>query len=180
MKKIYRITLFLLIAISIVSCGSDDDSSSSTSGVLRIGDSEYSLRAGVIEDFGTFDGDLYNFDITLVSSNISTVDGELTTDETLVNFIYFELFTSTELDLEVGVYNLVDNFGDIADKTFVYAEVAENFNSTLDEENGTFAELTSGSINVISNGPTYEFEFNGEDTQGRVISGTYRGSLSGF
>jgi hypothetical protein len=77
MKKVLlfmMITSFLIIS----GCNNDDDNNTTVqqNSFLKIGDNEYELKAGLIEDYGLYEPGLYNFDITLISSNVVEVDGE--------------------------------------------------------------------------------------------------------
>jgi len=175
MKRFY----FIFAFVFLVACSNDDDNinTSSPNNFLKLDDAEIELKAGVIEDFGLYETNLYNFDITLINSNLVEVDGELTTEEPIITGIYFELFTNSENDLSTGTYNLVD-VNDISNQTFAFAEVAENVDTTSINETGLFTELVSGTLEVLSNAPDYEIEFSGIDSSGRTISGYYKGDLS--
>lgn len=102
--------LVLLVSISLVSfsCDSDDDSGnggSSADSKLIFGDTEYQLKAGTIENYGDYyvDG-VFNFDIALLSSEISIVDGYTEPTDAVYSGVYFELFTLSEDDIAEGVY----------------------------------------------------------------------------
>jgi len=178
MKKINLVFICFAIALATLSCSSDDDGDVlNNSGVLSLGETEIQLRAGVIQDFGSFNDNLYNFDITLISSDINTSQSEPFPSDNVISGIYFELFSTNPDDLAVGDYTQVD-FENISNQTFEYAEVFLNLDVSLDEENGEFFELTSGSLTVISNAPVYEIEFSGTDSEGREISGNYSGTLT--
>jgi hypothetical protein len=171
--------LFILALLLLVACSNDDDNNNGNpqNNVLRIADVEFELKAGVIEDFGLYEADLYNFDIVLINSNIIEVGGEPFPEEQFVTGIYFELFTNSEDDLTTGTYNLVDS-DEISNQTFEFAEIVENVDVTSNEETGQYTELVSGTLEVLSNAPVYEFEFSGIDSSGRNISGYYKGDLS--
>lgn len=177
MRKLVYLGLSCFMVL-IAGCSNDDDNNNSVEqeNVLRIGDTEYELKSGVIEDYGNYEGNIFNFDITLISSAVSFVDGELVPDDQFISGIYFELFTNSQNDLSTGIYNKV-NFENIGQQTFEYAEIAENIEFNNEDETGTFSELTQGSIEVLSNGPEYELEFSGVNDLGQSISGYYKGSL---
>ncbi|WP_179339377.1 hypothetical protein [Winogradskyella ludwigii] len=171
--------LVLLVSMSLISfsCGSDDDgdggSSASSDSVLIFGDAEYQLESGTIEDYGEYSDGVYNFDIVLVTSDISTINGETEAVDDTYTGIYFELFTSNSGDLEEGVYTLGDN---IEAGSFVYANI---FVESSSDEYTSF-DIDSGTFTVLEDGSTYEFEFEGTVSNGTSFSGYYRGSLLSF
>lgn len=177
MKKIPYL-LFVAFVLTLSACSNDDDNPDVNlqENFLKIGDTEYVLKAGSIEDFGLYQSGLYNFDITLITSTVTNVGGEFVPQDQIISGIYFELYTNTENDLSEGTYSKVD-FEDIGHQTFEYAEIAEGVDASTEDETGTFTELIQGSIEVISNGPEYEFQFSGVDNLGQNISGYYKGSL---
>jgi hypothetical protein len=176
MKKISQL-LFMALMVVFSACSDDDDNNNpAQNNILNIGDNEYELKAGSIEDYGLYSNNLYNFDIVLATSNVTIVDGEIIPQDQILSGIYFELFTNAENDLSTGTYNLVD-FQNIANQTFEICDIYENVDVTLEEENGSLSELVSGTFSVLSNGPEYEFEFSGVDNLGQNITGYYKGNL---
>ncbi|RRO15926.1 hypothetical protein [Flavobacteriaceae bacterium 14752] len=177
MKKIDLLLMCFVIALVSISCSSDDDANvaAETNNFLKIGGTEYELRAGAIENFGSFNN-LTNFDITLVDTNIVIVNGQPVPENNIVNLINFELFTDSNQDLLEGEYPLVD-FSEITGQSFEYAAILENIDISSETEVDEPPFLVEGSLQVISNGPEYEIEFSGVDNLGRQISGFYKGSL---
>ena len=179
MKKVYLVFLSFTVALLTLSCSGDDDGDvvNNSSNDVKVGDIEFELKAGVIEDFGSFNNDLYNFDITLISSDVDTSQSVPSPTEDIISGIYFELFSTNSDDLAVGEYSLV-NYEDISNQTFEYADVFLDVDVSQDEVDGDISRLTSGNLTVISNAPVYEIEFSGVDSEGREISGNYKGMLS--
>ncbi len=177
MKKINLLYSVFFLALVSFSCSSDDDANvaEENNNFLKVGNAEYELKAGAIENFGTFNN-ITNFDITLVDTNIVIVNGQPVPENNIVNFINFELFTDSSQDLIEGEYPLVD-FSEITGQTFEYAAILENIDITSETEIDEPPFLVEGSLQVISNGPEYEIEFSGVDNLGREISGYYKGSL---
>ena len=156
------------------SCGSDDDGGSSSNNVLIYDGTEFELKAGVIENYGDYYTDgVYNFDVSLLSSEITIGDDEITPNDDIISGVYFELFTDNSSDLEIGTYTFGSTY---AVNTYDSAEIY--INSTDGGYNGF--EVTSGSFTVLDNGSTYEFEFAGTAEGGESFSGYYRGSLEAF
>jgi len=174
MKKI----LFILTLGFLVGCSNDDDNNAGNSqnNFIKIDNVEYELEAGLIEDYGLYQAGLYNFDVVLISSDVTNVGGELVPNDQFISGIVFELYTASENDLSIGTYNLVDS-DNISDQTFEYAEVVENLDVTSENDEGAFSVLVSGTLEVLSNAPVYEFEFSGTDSNGKSISGYYKGDL---
>ncbi len=171
--------LFVVLSTSLLSgCSNDDDNNASESNnnFLKIGNSEYELKAGSVENYGEYQAGIYNFDIVLISTAVNLVNGEFVPEDQVFSGIYFELFTSDQGDLAVGTYTQVP-FEDIDAQTFEYSEVIQDAEIDNEDETGIFSELVQGSIDVIKNGPEYEFEFSGVDDLGRSISGYYKGTL---
>lgn len=170
--------LFLLVSIALVSfsCGNDDDDGGSTnggSGVLVFGDTEYQLKAGIIEDYGEYYDGVFNFDISLVSSTLTIIDGEAIPNDNTFSGVYFELFTTNSQDLAEGVYTFGNN---VEAGAYNYAEVI--IDATIESYNDF--EINSGTFTVLDDGSSYEFEFEGTVSNGTSFSGYYEGALTEF
>ncbi len=178
MKKFNLLLMCFSLTLANLSCSSDDDANVAveTNNFLKIDSTEFELKAGAIQNFGSFNN-LTNFDITLIDSNIITVDGQPIPENNIVNFINFELFTDSSQDLAEGEYVLVD-FADVTAQTFVSAAILEDVDISSETEIDEPPFLVEGSLQVISNGPEYEVEFSGVDNLGREISGFYKGSFT--
>ena len=159
--------------------------------VLKVGNSEYEISNGIIENFGLDDGsygscDKYSghlHELTLYSS-----EGSLDSNGNLIGNgreIYFVLFSSTYNSLDVGTYTFddMDLYYDyntnecIEDHTFQI----QTFNSgdyQINRENNNLLNFSSGSIIVSKTENTYTITFEGDDTNNTDISFFYKGSLS--
>ncbi|MDT0295221.1 hypothetical protein ACFQ3R_03090 [Mesonia ostreae] len=174
MKKVKIFLVLAFVSLSIISCNKDDDNdSSSSSNFLKVGDSEYTLKAGVIEDYGSFSTGVYNFDVLLTTSKLTTIAGEVLPQDEIFSGIYFELFTANENNLEEGVYNFSTS-GEA--NTFEYGDII--IDATIGESEPTYYEITGGSFEVLDNGNTYNLKFEGMMENGQSFSGAYRGSLT--
>jgi len=174
MKNLKTILIVAFVSLAIISCNKDDDGGSSSSNSMKLGAKNYQLKAGVLENYGEFETGVYNFDVTLVDSEIANVDGEILPTEETFNGIYFELFTSNSNNLDEGVYQFSTS-GNA--NTFEFAGIIVN-GSLDEEEEATFYEISSGSFEVLDNGNSYKFEFEGKTTDGQDFSGSYKGSLA--
>ena len=106
-KLIPNTLLIAFTSILLISCSSDDDqpATEEIQNFLKVGDQEFELKSGIIEDFGSYQ-DLYNFDISLYSIETRVENNEIVpiNDPEMVSAIYFELFTDNPDDLNVGSY----------------------------------------------------------------------------
>ncbi len=173
MKNLKLFVLLLSVGLMSYSCKNDDDGgSSSGSGVVIYGDTEIQLKSGVIMDYGEYMDGIYNFDITLVDTQVRTVDGYPFPTEDVFSGVYFELFTSNVSDLQVGTYN----FGSADAGGYEYAEVY--INATIEQDEGI--SINSGSFSVLDNGSSYELEFEGTTSDGTAFSGSFSGPLRAY
>jgi len=172
--------LLLSLAFVLISCSNDDENNNEnpnlTDNFLTIGSTNYELKGGSIEDYGEYEAGIFNFDIVLITTSVNFIGGEFMPEDQVYSGIYFELFTDNQGDLAVGTYTQVA-LEDIGAQTFEYSEIAQNVEFEDEDDSGIFSELVEGSIDIISNGPEYELEFNGVDDLGRTISGYYKGTL---
>ncbi len=134
MKKISFLFMCFVLILTSMSCSSDDDNNVIQDGnnFLKIGNAEFELKAGAIENYGSFNN-LTNFDITLLDSNLTTVDGEPIPENNIVNLINFEVYTDSNQDLAEGEYALVD-FADITAQTFTSAAILEDVDVNSETE----------------------------------------------
>lgn len=177
MKRIPYLLLILLVVL-ISACSDDDDNSNinQQENFLKIGNQEYELKAGIIEDIGLYQDEIYSFDITLINANLISIGGEVIPDQQTITAILFELFTDSAEGLKIGQYDFVD-FADIGPQTFEYAVFVENVNINSDIEEQIENFIVSGTLNVLSVSPEYEFEFEGLDNQGQEVTFYYKGNL---
>ena len=110
--------------------------------------------------------------ITLVDTDVTTVDGYPYPTEDVFSGVYFELFTSNASDLHVGTYD----FGSADAGGYEYAEVY--INATIEQDEGI--TINSGSFSVLDNGSSYELEFEGTTSDGTAFTGSFSGSLLAY
>ena len=175
MKNFKTLLVLAFISLTIISCNKDDDgdSGSSSSNFLKVGNKEYKLKAGVIEDYGSVSTGVFNFDVSLTTSSLTTVGGQVLPTDEIFSGIYFELYTSNENNLEKGVYNFSTSG---AANTFEYGDII--IDATLGENEPIYYEISSGSFDVMDNGNTYNLKFQGQTADGQNFSGAYKGSLT--
>ena len=179
MKKINLVFVFFTLMLTALSCSSDDDGDvvAAVSGSLKVGDTEYELKAGIIENYGSIGDNLYNFDLSFVDTNITIVNDEPVPENNVLTLINFELFTNNPNNITEGEYFLSESIN-ITNQTFAYVAILENIdiNSDIEIEEPPF--FVEGSLQVLSNGPIYEIEFTGTDNLGREINGNFSGPMT--
>ncbi len=127
---------FVFCAIALGSCKKDDDTPKKNH--FKVGSTEYELATGAIENYGLWDedGDVYNIDLNLFSSNIIISQDEYGymdvsgTGQTL----YFEMLTTNGTSLDNGEY-IFDTISPYPAGTFDYADYAINLSDSTGEAN---------------------------------------------
>ena len=174
MKKtgLLLIGTLLMMGASMVSCDKDDDKEFENK--VTYEGTEYELNDGYLEYYGVWGDSTYNFDITLVSSDVdyNVVSGIPTGTG---NIIYFELFSSSSTELVPGTY-VFDPDGTSEANTFDEGNFALNFNFTT--ETGLVRQISLGSLIVEKEGSTYKLTIDCTDSAGKKITGNYEGTLS--
>jgi len=174
MKNILSV---FILSLALVACSDDDDSGSTDINLeneLNVGDAQYELKSGIIEDFGSYDGSLYNYDIQLYNTNFTMQNGNPIPEDNIVSGVYFELFSNSSENLGLGDYIKVDYYN-IGDKTYEIADLYVDVN--VEDQYSEPIEISSGTLQVLEVGSTYEFAFSGEDEWGNQISFYYKGEL---
>ena len=179
MKNIYLMLLTVCVAISSISCDSDDDNGTEISddSHLTIDGICYELESGLNYDYGvSYEGGSYNFDVTLTDTDVITSeDGEQIPEDTVFNTVYFELWSDNADDLSTGTYSY-EGTADSDAFTYTNGEIEINY----DIENGdadSYHEIIAGDVVISENGSTYEISFEGITEDGSQVSLFYRGSL---
>ena len=178
-----KVVLFLaLVSLLFVSCNDDDDDVQKN--YFKVGDTEYDILAGAIENYGEsgdagFDYDGKNLDLTLYSSGLAMGYDELN-DPILKgkgHGIFFEMFSSSSslIDQEY-VYTTSKPY---AIGTFDDGGYVINYNSEV-EGSGTDLSISSGKVTVKKNGNEYEITISCKDELGNDVSGFYKGVLVAF
>ncbi len=179
------LTGVLLAATLLLGCKKDDDNNSKTKNYFKVGDTEYDLSAGILENYGTDDNNSwhygFNTDLTLYSEGLTLQaeddDWELVGEG---HGIYFELFSTTgnALDTEDYVFTLTEpcpigTFDDGGCTINYDSEQEEN----SDEEDFDFA---GGTVSVSKSGNEYTITIDCTSENGKRITGFYKGTLRYF
>lgn len=180
MKKTIKLLLIVLGTL-LFSCDKNDDDQSEPNNYLKIGDTEYDLSAGVLENYGAdengddFAG--YNTDLTLYSSGLSLQqdgdgDWELSGKG---HGIYFEMFSTIGTALDSHNYSYTEAEPSPIG-TFDDGEYVTNYDTEV-EGGGTDGEIISGKVDVKKDGSTYSITIDCTGSNGEKITGFYKGTL---
>lgn len=185
-NRIKLLTGILLSTTLLVRCNNDDvvDEITITKKYLKIGDTEYSLSEGLIENHGTDDNNSwhigYRTNLTLISEGISWqvqdgYYGNLLGKGHSVEFIMFST-TGNTLDNNDYVFSSAEpnSVG-----TFAYGAYVINY--VFDPMNFDEADLfKSGTVSVSMKDNEYNITIDGLSTNGKTITGFYKGTLRYF
>jgi len=179
-NPILIIGAFLVSAIVFTSCKKDDDDTPQKNH-FKVNDIEYELAAGAIENYGLWDedGDVYNIDLNLFSTNLSITEDAYGYMDVSGSgqMLYFEMLTTTGASLDNGVYKL-DTISPYPAGTFDYADYSINISDSTGGTN--WMDIVSGQITVNKTGSIYSININCIDDEGKTITGYYSGALQYF
>lgn len=177
-KNLFLIaTVALVLSISFSGCKKDDDDDVKVKkNHLMYENVEYAMSHGFLDYWGP-DGSSYNFDITLFSSGISydTV-AEMVTGTG--HYLWLQLWSSSASDLLPGTYTY-DTTASSLINTFDEGMFAVNLN-TATLQSDLELEISGGSVTVAKTGSTYELTIDLTATNGKKITGYYKGTLRYF
>lgn len=176
--------LFLVSSL-LSSCDKDDNDNGDTSkNYLKVGDTEYVLFKGAMENYGTNDNedeewnyDGYNIDLSLASEGISITTnsyGEMNYSGS-GQLLYFEMFSSkgNEFDSREYTFSSANNF---PIGTFNDGEYSLAYTDDDDE----WIEITSGEITISKSGSEYSITIACTDENDKSVTGFFKGSLQYF
>jgi len=182
MKIFKTFLLFAIMSLAIISCSSDDDNNNvepslvAATGQFTFDGTDYNLRSGIIEDYGTEAG-VSNFDISLFSKEFDVQNEDQAFDGN-VDELYFEIFTEEANTLPNGTYTF-SNSNTTAGTFSISSGLELDFDYDTDE-GGTYFSFSAGTVTVIQNGPVYELEFTLTTSDDKSIIGSYKGALISF
>lgn len=175
-RNIQKISTLFLASVLLFGCSKsdDDDVEPAANNSFIINDQEYALDAGLIENYGETDLDVYDFDITLYSSAVTVVeeDGEYYELAGEGNALYFDFASSTESDLAPGTYTYSDAY-----EVGTFAVGAAVADADFGSESGTGYFVESGTVTVEKDGDTYKITFDVTLDTGDNMTGSYSGLL---
>jgi len=182
MKTSIKLLIGLLLAGSLLaSCESDDENNESNN-FLKVGDTEYDLSAGLLENYGMDEDSTYlgyNTDLTLISEGFSIEvdeDGNWEMSGS-GDAVYFEMFSSNGTTLDDHDYTFATT-GAIG--TFSYGLYALGLDVENDGDYEDFQFITSGTVSVSTSGSEYTIEIDCYNEEGVKVTGYYKGTLQLF
>jgi hypothetical protein len=143
---------------------------------LKVGETDYDISKGIIEDFGLYNGSFYRFILKLVSQNITIqeINGSPDSVSGIGNVIYISLISKIPGKLSLGDY-LYDQLSGVS-QTFYFFSYTVNWDTSLPPDH--YVRLKSGTVKVIQNNEEYKLSFSGIDWDNNVISGYFKGKLT--
>ena len=161
---------FFMVLV-ITGCSKDDKESATgkITGSFTYDGNSYTLTKGAIINFGDYDdlkSGVYNIDLYLADDglNIETMSGE-------GNYLYFEMFSSSDKALLSGTYDYAEPSAFTFDLGFVFINHQPGTNT------GTTVEVYDGTVTISQSGSEYTITIDCEDETGKKITGTCQGSL---
>ncbi|MFV0590687.1 MAG: hypothetical protein ACK5M7_04830 [Draconibacterium sp.] len=174
------LTLVLLASTLFTAC---DKGNSDPKNHLKIGDKEYKLSSGILENYGTdsvyYDG--YNADLILFSDSISyeLVEKEGESYRDMIgngHGIWFSMF-STEADVLDKAKYTFSTTEPCGIGTFDDGACVINYDSE-EEESGFESDIVSGTVDVSVSGSTYRITIDCTNEKGEKVTGFYKGTLT--
>ena len=175
MRNLYKpFIAVLLLSLFIAGCKKDKTETVKT--YFNYNGTDYNLSQGFLENYGKYGDQGYNLDLSLLSSNfkIHESGGALDSVSGTGHALTFEIFTSLPGKLDVRDYNY-DATASGAEGTFDYGMVVMDFNAST--ETGSIYEINGGKVSITNNGSEYEITLNCTASNGKTITGYYKGSL---
>ncbi|MGB3590948.1 MAG: hypothetical protein WBA16_04615 [Nonlabens sp.] len=182
MKRIASILVIFLTAFSMGSCEDDDPIAvdplnlflGSGTGMASVGSNDFILDKGIVFDYGANGDGLFNFDIQLVSGNLSLgLDGLNGRGSNLT----LELNTETQDGIQDGTYTYGTDPS--VNRSLTDAQFAGDYDFSLDNGFG-FVDVEGGTVNVIRVDDTYNITFDLVLVTGEFLTGSYAGTLTTF
>ncbi|WP_262732967.1 hypothetical protein [Gaetbulibacter sp. NE] len=172
MKHLKTVT-FVFLTILLTSCSSDDDSNSSETNFIHVGDASFEMKTAVVQP------SLSSVYLGLTNSTEAEINASFS-GATLNNVDYFSARIN-EFDLTPGeTYDLDDIYSleFIVNGDVINSEFENGFSQFYKSGSNADLEVTSGHITVIDysvDNITLSLEF--ERADGVLVSGTYNGSF---
>ncbi len=183
MKRL--LLLFLVFGLFACSSDSDDDNDNQQENVIRIGNQEYPIEKGVIQNWGTisqddveWNEDLENcvgyYEMYLVFGESSMPNNIFSSGHVYTGHYIYIGFLSENLDGQ-GNYSGIP----MGNCNFVEAD----YDLTYNEQGGgtddeSWVPADGGSLSVEKSGNIYTVEFNSTDENGNIVEVYYNGLIS--
>jgi hypothetical protein len=178
MNKKKILTLVLLPLVIFAGCKKDKDGDSPNNYIKYEGKT-YTINQGILENYGEEDEGVYNLDLTLFSSGINLIvsEGEIVGATGKGNVIYFEMFTTSETQLDAGTYEFdyySEEAGTFDDGEILINYDAEDYQADIDQY------INHGTVTVAKSGDIYEIRINCTDEDDKSVTGYFKGTLTWY
>jgi hypothetical protein len=176
MKNLFKPLVAILLLILFIA-GCKKDKKETVNNQVTYNGTEFILSQGFLENYGKSAADEgNNIDLTLLSSSftIHEKNGEVDSVSGTGDALYFEIFTSFPDKLDVRDYTF-DGTETFAAGTFDYGMIGMGFN--METELGLAFQITGGKVSVTNVGSNYEITINCTVSNGKTITGYYKGPL---
>ncbi|UBM62759.1 hypothetical protein LA303_01965 [Candidatus Sulfidibacterium hydrothermale] len=187
MKKLLVFAMGLFL-ISLVFMGCDDSDSDNPGNYIKHDNVSYALSNGFVFDASQSEKDakledgslaVYPVGLLLVSSGftIYPVDGNIDSISGTGSGIFFIAYSTSSDKLADGHY-VLDSLALDQSGIFLYADAVFDYNVATGD--GIETEISSGTLDVKSDGDDYEISFDCKGKDGKSITGYYKGSVESY
>ena len=167
--------VFLLAGLVLFNCKKDEEVGPKNT--INIEGAEYDLSQGLLIDYGPYAANEPNAQVLFLYSSgvkIHEVGGKLDSTSGSGHAIYFEISSSVSKALTEGEY-LFNPYPPFKAGTFLYSYAV--FKANFVTFDGEFYEMAEGKITVKKEGVNYVISFDCTETDGKHITGFYKGPL---
>jgi len=169
--KIFKNVLLGLMILGFAVSGCKKDKDEEAINYLQVGDTTIYLSDASLRYYGSTysSAGAYNFDLKLVSSEVTMNDDGSTTNPGNGTEVYFETFTDNSSNLIDGDYDFVNDGTEPAGS---YDEGSYTFDSNF------WIDFTEGTLSVKNTTDGYIIDFTGTDTEGTAVKFNYTGPIT--
>ena len=168
MKKI--LYLFLVLGLFACSNDSDDDNDNQQDNIIRIGNEEYPIEKGVLQNWGLLGND------TELGNCPNCYELYFGFGEsTLPNNYYSDNYSYQGYLIDIGFLS------EDIEGVEVFSTFGGEYDLTHDSSNfdiETWVLVNTGSLSVEKSGNIYTIEFNSTDENGNIVEVYYNGVIS--
>ena len=174
MKKLIIMKKLLLLSFvfGLLACSSDsdDDNNNQQENIIRIGNQEYPIEKGVLQNWGLLGSDI---DLADCPNCYELYFGF--GESTLPNNYYSDSYSYQGYLIDIGF--LSENIEAVGD----FTTLGSDYDLTSDSSNNdveTWVSTNTGSLSVEKSGNIYTVEFNSTDENGNIVEVYYNGVIS--
>jgi hypothetical protein len=166
MKKLY----FVLMAfIVLASCKKSDSGPSNN---ITYDGKANEITKGYLENYGIIADGMYNFDLTLVSKEITMTQTDISG---VGNAAYFEMISNSPTELAAGTYT----FSASVSTSFTFDLAYVGLDYDIANASGTLP-IVGGTVVIKKDGANYDITINCVTASAKSITGNYTGTLIAY